>query len=62
MMIEKNHRPKHLDLKKITCAFLRHTGSKLTEVLEGVHTEVKEEWENCREKLQKLKKSYASLR
>ena len=51
----------HLEVKKVTQAFLRHTGSKLSEVLEGVHNEVQEEWESCREKLQKLKKSYASL-
>ena len=51
----------HLEVKKETRAFLRHTGSKLGEVLEGVHNEVQEEWESCREKLQKLKKSYASL-
>lgn len=50
-----------LEVKKVTRAFLRHTGSKLSEVLEGVHNEVQEEWESCREKLQKLKKSYASL-
>jgi Mg2+ and Co2+ transporter CorA len=51
----------HLEVKKITLAFLRHTGSKLSEVLEGVHNEVLQELENCRGRLQKLKKSYASL-
>ena len=35
----------HLEVKKETRAFLRHTGSKLGEVLEGVHNEVQEEWE-----------------
>ena len=30
-------------------------------MLEGVHNEVQKEWDSCREKLQKLKKSYASL-
>jgi hypothetical protein len=52
----------HLEVKKITLAFLRHTGSKLSEVLEGVHNEVLQELENCRGRLQKLKKSYASLK
>ena len=51
----------HLEVKKETRAFLRHTGSKLAEVIECVHNEVQKEFENCREKFQKLKKSYATL-
>ena len=50
-----------LEVKKETRAFLHHTGSKLAEVIECVHNEVQKEVENCREKFQKLKKSYATL-
>ena len=44
-------------VKHITSSFLPQTASKLDEVLERVHNEVKEEYENCEHKFQKLKEA-----
>ena len=50
-----------LDVKHITSLFLPKTASKLDEVLERVHNEVKEEYENCGHKFQKLKEARAHV-
>ena len=48
-------------VKKITSSFLPQTASKLDEVLERIHNEVKEEYENCEDKFQKLKEARAHV-
>ena len=48
-------------VKKITSSFLPQTASKLDEVLERIHNEVKKEYENCEDKFQKLKEARAHV-
>ena len=48
-------------VKKITSSFLPKTASILDEVLERIHNEVKEEYENCEDKFQKLKEARAHV-
>ena len=50
-----------LDVKHITSSFLPKTASKIDEVLERVHNEVREEYENCGHKFQKLKEARAHV-